>query len=159
MRQSHSGHWSPCTLLRLKLTANGCDWPLTICFDWESFADAGWDRITQRGGGSGSLTGAAPWLRVPVSVRLVPRFRDFQGKERDGAKRREEKGEGGREGWTDGGVGPQRRVVHHATVQPALLQHLLPCRSPFPSSSSPCLFHPFIYSLVSRPVTRCETLT
>lgn len=39
-------------------------------------------------------------------------------------ERREEKSalgrEGGREGWTDGRVGPQRRVIHHTTMQSAL---------------------------------------
>lgn len=71
-------------------------------------------------------------------------------------RRREEKREGGREGkrregWTDGGVGPQRRVIHHTTMQSALVQPLFLCRS-FSLLFRPVrhlfsLFH-FIYSFI-----------
>lgn len=54
---------------------------------------------------------------------------------------------GGREGWTDGGVGPQRRVIHHTTMQSALVQPLffLPCRSFFSSSASSSLHKIFFF--------------
>lgn len=64
---------------------------------------------------------------------------------------------GGREGWTDGGVGPQRRVIHHTTMQSALVQPLFLTLQvfflffcfffPTKNISSPLLLLPFIYSL------------
>lgn len=53
----------------------------------------------------------------------------------------------GREGQTDGGVGPQRRVIHHTTMQPALVLYLFPCRSFISSSSLYSIF--FIHSFTS----------
>lgn len=104
--------------------------------------------VSRAGSGRGRSRGddAAVTSSPPL---LFARFRVFQGNERrkDGAKRREEKSKLGREGWTDGGVGPQRHVIHHTAMRPALVQHLFPCRSRFPSSSSCSIFLSLLSSL------------
>lgn len=76
-------------------------------------------------------------------------------RKKEGRRRRGREEEGG---WTDGGVGPQRRVIHHTTMQSALVQplFLFLCRS----FSLLLLLHPHTTSLSPfiHPSSRLSSL-
>lgn len=93
--------------------------------------------------------GLTGWWDEEIKDGIRRKSREVGKTAQKGGKKRVrwEGREGGREGQTDGGVGPQRRVIHHTTMQPALVLYLFPCRSFISSSSLYSIF--FLHSFTS----------